>query len=256
MNTQLGAPLRVIQLSDTHLRSEPGSRLWGVDVDASLSAVLAWLKTRHWPADIILVTGDLVQDDGALAYGRLHEMLAPLATPVYCLPGNHDDPTLLNQVLNDGQVRQERHVIAGNWQFILLDSSLAGSPSGHLADSELSFLEHTLTHHPEYHTLVALHHHPVAIGSPWLDTMIVDNNAALFTITDPYPQIRGFIWGHIHQTFAGERRGIPLLGAPSTCVQFKPGVATPEADLLGPGYRWLELHQDGKISTGVERVAI
>lgn len=256
MKTKLSMPLRVIQLSDTHIRSEPGSRLWGVDVDASLSAVLAQLKTQHWPADLILLTGDLVQDDGATAYHRLRDMLAPLNTPVYCLPGNHDDRELLSSTLNTGQIRQERHIIVGSWQFILLDSSLAGSPAGHLAASELSFLKHILTEHPDYHTVIALHHHPVPIGSAWLDTMIVDNHAALFTITDDYRQVRTIIWGHIHQAFAGERRGVPLLGVPSTCVQFKPRTATPEADTLGPGYRWFELHQDGKLSTGVERVAV
>ena len=168
-------PLRVVQITDMHLMSQPGSKLWGVDVDTNLEAVLQRLKTRHWPVEFILATGDLVNDEGVPAYERLHTFLEPLGVPVYCLPGNHDTPAALEQVLAAGPVRRERHIMAGNWQFILLDSSLPGSTVGHLATSELTFLENTLAAHSQLYAMVCLHHQPLPVGSPWLDTMVVDN---------------------------------------------------------------------------------
>ncbi len=256
MKNKQAPPLRVIQLSDTHIQSKRGGQLWNVDVDANLTAVIERLKTQHWPVDLVLVTGDLVQDDGAAAYRRFHELLAPLETPVYCLPGNHDDPTILRQTLVNHPVYHRRHVIIGNWQFILLDSTLKHSSSGYLAESELLFLDTMLAAYSSHYTILCLHHQPISIGSAWLDTMTVSNSAEFFAVVDHHPQVKAVIWGHVHQAFAQQRQGIALLSAPSTCVQFKPNQATPKADTLTPGYRWFELHQDGNFVSGVERIAL
>jgi len=62
------------------------------------------------------------------------------------------------------------------------------------------------------------------------------------------------VWGHIHAEFSARRGDVRLLATPATCVQFKPGTAAPQVDELPPGYRWFELHPDGRLETGVERV--
>jgi Icc protein len=247
--------LRVIQISDTHIHAVSGARLWGVDVDQGLSTVLENLTLWHWPADLLLNTGDLVQDEGQPAYERLLDFLEPLEVPVYCLPGNHDIPMILDGVLAAGNVRRERHVIHGPWQFILLDSTRPNSPGGHLAEKELLFLEQTLEAHPDRYAIVCLHHQPVPVGSAWLDTMMVDNAQGFFHIIDRHPHVRAVVWGHIHQDFSARRNGIELLGAPSTCVQFKPGAAKVAVDDIKPGYRWFRLHAEGSFETGVERVS-
>ncbi len=247
------SPLQVIQITDTHLKAQPGSRLWGVDVDSSLTAVLARMQQRHWPADLILATGDLVQDEGLAGYRRVREFLEPLGVPIYCLAGNHDKASLLAQTLNQGLVSAPRHVLAGSWQFLLLDSSVPGQTGGRLGEETLDFLDLTLTAHPEHWAMVCLHHQPLNIQSDWLDTMTVDNGDRLFQVLDRHPQVRAVIWGHIHQAFAARRNGVELLGAPSTCVQFKPGLPGPAADDLPPGYRWFRLFADGVLETGVER---
>ena len=45
-----------------------------------------------------------------------------------------------------------------------------------------------------------------------------------------------------------------LLSVPSTCVQFKPHSKDFAVDDVAPGYRWLDLHEDGRIDTEVSRV--
>ena len=42
-----------------------------------------------------------------------------------------------------------------------------------------------------------------------------------------------------------------FLATPATCVQCKPGTPEPQVDERPPGYRWLELHPDGRIETRV-----
>lgn len=247
------APLRVIQISDLHLKSQPGARIWGVDVDAGLNAVLERIQAQHPQPDFVLATGDLVGDDPD-AYARLRHFLEPLGTPVYCLPGNHDFPAIMSRTLRSGRVRRERYFVVEPWQFVLLDSSFPGTPDGHLAYSELALLDTVLAAHPDLHTVVCLHHNPTPSRTPWLDTMMVSNHQALFAVLDRYPQVRAVVWGHIHAEFTEMRNSVHLLAAPATCVQFKPSAPEPQVDDLPPGYRWFELHADGTLHTGVERI--
>ena len=250
------APLRVIQISDTHIHSEAHGCLGDVDVDIGLATVLEHIQRHRWPVDFILATGDLVQDEGAIAYERLRGFLAPLEVPVYCLPGNHDIVKALQSTLTSGHILHQRHVLTAHWQFVLLDSVLPDSPAGHLADSELDFLDQTLSAHPHLHTMVCLHHHPVPVGSSWMDTMVVDNAVQFFAILDRHPQVRAVIWGHIHQHFAAQRNAVHLLGVPSTCAQFAPAEPQPQYDSDHPGYRWFELYSNGELRTGIERAPI
>ena len=235
------APLRVLQVTDLHLKTQPGSRVWGVDVDAGLSAVLARIQERHPVVDFILVTGDLVGDEPD-AYARVRQALDRIGRPGPLPAGQPRFPAALGQHLRAGLVRWQRHVVVGDWQFVLLDSSFP-APRRSSAPSELGLLDTALAMHPELHAMVCLHHNPISTDTPWLDTMTVGNGEALFAVLDRYPQVRAVVWGHIHAEFSARRGDVRLLATPATCVQFKPGTAEPQVDELPPGYRWFELHR-------------
>ena len=104
------------------------------------------------------------------------------------------------------------------------------------------------------HTLVCLHHQPVVIGCDWLDQQMVSDADAFFDVLDRYAGVRAVLWGHVHQEIDRQRHGVRLLASPSTCVQFAAGSAKFKADDQPPGYRWLDLHSDGRIDTAVSRV--
>jgi Icc protein len=142
----------------------------------------------------------------------------------------------------------------GGWRVILLDSSVAGSVAGHLASAQLELLERALSEAGERHVLVSLHHHPVSVGCRWLEPIGLLNAAALFAVLERYPQVRGLLWGHVHQELDQLRNGVRLLASPSTCVQFAPGSEEFQVDHEAPGYRWLRLHADGCLDTGVTRI--
>lgn len=246
--------LNLIQITDTHVHRRPHSALGPVDVDVSLERVLRHVRARGTDLDLILATGDMVQEEHPDAYANLRRHLLTLGTPVYCLPGNHDDIDLLPGLCRDAPIHWQRRVERAPWQIVMLDSTLRNSAAGHLAASELEALEDTLSAHPQLHTIVCLHHQPVPIGSTWLDTMTVDNADALLSVIDAHKQVKGVLFGHIHQEFEYQHGNTPILGTPSTCVQFKPGTAQAVYDDLAPGYRWLTLHPNGELETGVVRV--
>ena len=149
---------------------------------------------------------------------------------------------------------QGRLVELGEWLLVLLDSSVPGQVYGQLAASELDFLEHVLESHPDKHIIVSLHHQVVPVGSEWIDQYVVRNSDALFTLVDEYPQVRLIVWGHVHQDFEMQRKGVTLVATPSTCVQFKPQCDDFTVDTQMPGYRWFELNDDGTFATGIARV--
>ena len=247
---------KILQISDTHLFAAPGGRLKGVDVDAALAAVVADMAARHGDAELVLLTGDLVHEETATSYARLAEALAGLTAPVLCLPGNHEDKALLAEACAGTALGCAKRVFPGGWQVLLLDSARPPEPTGWLPPAELAFLEQSLAEHPQMPALVALHHPPLAVNSPWLDPMRVVNGAELLAAVARHRQVRAVVFGHIHQQFETVRDGTAFLGVPATCAQFRPGVAVSTADDRPPGYRWLRLGRDGALATGVERVAV
>jgi len=247
--------LRVLQITDTHLYANRHGRLLGQSTRQTLDLVLDLaLRTRGYP-DLILVTGDLVQDASPEGYSYLKQRLTALNTPCYCLPGNHDNASVMSRILEGNPVNAITTLPGGTWNLVLLDSTTPGEEGGHLDAEQLERLEDSLATRPKHPALVCLHHQPVPVGSAWLDSIGLDNPEDFFGIIDRHPQIRGILWGHIHQEFSGHRNGACLLASPSTCVQFLPDSEDFALDTRTPGFRWLELHDDGHIDTGVERIA-
>ncbi len=247
--------MRLLQLTDMHLFADPEGELLGQNTRTTFELVLAMAEKTFWPAERLLLTGDLVHDETPAGYRYLERRMEALATPCNCIPGNHDSPRVMSETLADGPLSTEPSVQCEEWNLVFLDSTIPGENGGHLNETQLATLEHTLARQQDRYALVCLHHQPVPVGSAWMDTMALDNPEAFFGVIDRHPQVRGVLWGHIHQEFVSRRRQVLLLGSPSTCIQFRPGSEAFAMDPLTPGFRWLELHADGQIETGVNRIA-
>jgi Icc protein len=249
-----GKIIKILQITDTHLLADGGGTLLGLNTEQSLKAVIANARKRHPSTDMVLTTGDLVHDGSAAAYRRFFSLMNGFGVPVYCLPGNHDETTVLGNLSNTGNCVTTDHAELGNWHFIFLDSTIPGSEGAHFVEAALHRFEQQLADAPDRHTLVCLHHQPILMGSRWLDTMALDNSGDFFAIVDRHPQIRGIVWGHVHQAMHTVRNQVQLMSAPSTCIQFLPGSNNFAIDKTAPGYRWLDLHTDGHIETGIDRI--
>lgn len=248
-------PVKILQISDTHLFADNSGKLMGIDTAWTFNAVIDSVLERGQTHDAVIVTGDLSQDESKESYLRLAQGLKKLKTKAYCLPGNHDQGNGMQEALSDdNQICPERSFVIGNWQMILLNTVEPRKVSGALSDRELSFLDKCLGAYPDHHALIALHHQPLPIGSTWMDKIALENPADFFSVIDSHKQVRGIIFGHVHQQFVGARKAVKIMSAPSTCVQFEPGCAAFTVDSAMPGYRWLQLYGDGRIESGVERI--
>ena len=244
-------PIEILQFTDLHLLSDSAETIWGLNTYETFVNVRDEALSRYQSADLILLTGDLVQVPDEASYSLVRKSIAGISIPIYWLAGNHDDFRQMDECLTFSPVVADRAILLSNWQIVLLDSNAPADNGGRLKNSELDHLDYCLSTFPDHHALICLHHHPVPIMSPWMDAMALENPQDLFAVLDRYAQVRGVVWGHIHQEFSSHRKRVKLLGTPSTSLQFKPHCEEFDADDLGPGFRWLCLHPDGRIETRV-----
>ena len=246
--------LSILQLTDLHILPNPGDKLLGIDTEYYFHAVLehAFAALPHF--DLLLLTGDLAQHPCLSSYLRILKRLAAFNIPCICLPGNHDDYALMQQVLNTARVNCNKQVLLDNWQLISLNSQIPGAPEGRLSHEELLFLEKCLTAYPNHHALIAVHHHCRPTNSAWMDTLMIENNAELFSLIGKHPNVKAITCGHIHQTMDMTTDSVRIMGTPSTCFQFKPGSTVFSVDDSAPGYRIIQLYPGGRIESEIQRL--
>lgn len=250
----LARPLRVVHVTDTHLFADPAATLKGVDTERSLARVLAHVREHACPVDLVLATGDLAHDGSRAAYERLKHHLCAPGAPVGWLPGNHDDPEAMRASLAGAAMHGPGSVRMGPWLAVLLNSVVPGDDGGRLGAAELERLDAALRESPQTHALVALHHPPVAVGTPAMDAIGLADRDELFAVLARHANVRALLWGHCHHAFEARRGRLHLMGTPSTCYQMRLGGPEPAIDDAPPGYRRLELTAAGGVATEVVRV--
>jgi Icc protein len=242
--------VRLTHFTDPHLYADEHESLRGVATLPALSAALGHARAREWPPDAVLVTGDLVQDDPG-GYAHFRRLFGTLNVPVLCVPGNHDEPQAMRRELGGRPFVLDGFVDLGRWRIVLLDSCIPGAASGALSADTLAMLQQALATAGTRHCLVCLHHHPVPMASRWLDRVGLANSAEFLHIIDAHRNVRAIVWGLVHQSFDGLRKGVRLLATPSTCAQFLPHADDFAVDRRPPAYRTLELRADGSLLTEV-----
>lgn len=249
-------PLRLIQITDTHLYRDPRAALLGLNTQQSFDRIIDLIAAADVKPDLIVGTGDIAQDASVESYHRFAAGVSRLQAPFYWIPGNHDSrKTMLS--LPAYEAANNTRIVQGNWQILMLDTSVEHEVHGFLADTELHRLEQQLSHLTDgvEHSLICLHHNPVQGSASWMSDIGLSNAGALLALLKKYPSsVRAIVYGHIHQTLDFEHEGFRFFCTPSTCIQFKPHVEDFTLDMLAPAYRWFDLYADGRIETAVERL--
>jgi 3',5'-cyclic AMP phosphodiesterase CpdA len=198
----------VAHLSDLHLDGAEHS------VERA-TRVMNHLNDLPGELDAILVTGDIA-DHGLL---EEYEQAAKILTskyPVLHCPGNHDVRAnyrigLMGEPASDGPVNQVHRLPGAT--FALCDSSIPGEDPGLLAEDTIAWLDDVLrdTDGPAF---VCLHHPPVRMHQPYLDSMLLTGEDRLAEVLARHPQVVAVLTGHAHTAAASTFAGRPLLVAP------------------------------------------
>lgn len=254
-NTQQDV-FRIVQITDPHLFQDTNGELLGINTQASFSQVLSEIQQQQYDYDLVLATGDLVQDNSDEGYLRFRQDVKALNNKmVFWIPGNHDFQPKMFEILKEETVSAKKHILLGDkWQILLLDSQVQGVPHGQLEAEELDWLKLKLQEYPERYSLVVLHHHLLSTGSAWLDQHNLRNANELAEVLAPFKHVKALLYGHIHQQVDSEWLGYQVMATPSTCIQFKADSNTFALDVVQPGWREIDLYADGHIETRVKRI--
>jgi 3',5'-cyclic-AMP phosphodiesterase len=251
MSPAAGQPFRLVQISDCHLAESATTPYRGKNADAGLQSLLPAIV--DWRPQLILLTGDVSEDASPAAYGRVAGAIECLDAPICALPGNHDDDAVMSRYFSHGPWAGPLAVRAGEWQLLLLKSSVAGRIDGAINPVDLGELGARLRVESGRPVLVALHHQPVVVGAAWIDRYMLQEPGRLLRLVEAHQQVRGLVWGHVHQAFASTLGRAQLLSCPSTAVNSLPATRQFQHDPAGPACRWLLLHADGLLETGLLR---
>lgn len=229
--------------------ADSDSSLRGTVTHSSLQNVLEHIQGSGWDADLVAMTGDIIQDDSREAYERFCELMQPLGLPVYCVPGNHDVRATMKDALTGPEFHYCESVVHGCWLITGIDSCMNDDAAGRIDDQEMDRLDKILEATPAEHVLICLHHPPLPVGSRWLDQVGLRNGEEFLCLIARTGKVRAAIFGHVHQEFEGRHGSIQIVGTPSTCRQFK--VASDEfaLDDNPPAYRRISLHPDGRFES-------
>ena len=189
----------IAQITDTHIKPEGVLAYGRLDTTPYLRRAVEHLMSLTPRPDVVLATGDLV--DGGLPeeYRRLRELLAPLAMPVYLIPGNHDNRDALAAVFVDHAYlprggRFMQYVVEGHpVRLIALDTLDPGRTGGLLCAERLEWLAARLGEAPARPTLIFMHHPPFTTGIATMDAHGLANAAEFAEVVRRHPQIERIV---------------------------------------------------------------
>jgi Icc protein len=243
--------LTVVQITDTHIFTDPKAELYGVNTRDTLTRVIEHVKRSGLAYDLVFMTGDLSHDELESSYEIIQSYIQTLDVPVMSLPGNHDAPLFMEKYLSYPTRDGVGHYAIDPWLFISLDSSVREQVSGKVSAATLDKLAALLDANPDKYVLVGVHHHPVKVGSAWMDRIGLENGDQLMDALQAHGKVQVVICGHIHQELSVTVDGIQIYGTPASCFQFTPNTLEAGIDDKPPGYRVLRLHDDGTHDTQV-----
>lgn len=236
------ACFKLIQLTDLHLLADPAASYRQVDTRRNFLAALRLSQTLQ--PDLLLLTGDLAEDEQLTTYQWLYQQLQASQLNWQWLPGNHDNPDLMRSLRADTFYLETSH-----WQILGLNSHVAQLTAGRLSAVELQGLRQALTQPKPL--LLALHHHPVAVGSTWKDSIGLENAAEFWQLLAGKPQVKLVIFGHVHQEFSGYHQQVRVLATPATSIEFTPLSAEFSLGAATPALRQICLLPDANHTTQV-----
>lgn len=205
----------IAQLSDIHAAPDN-------DNLARLELALGWLE-RIKP-DVLVVTGDLVDDNWVAGYQAIACRLNKQVYPALILPGNSDNPASMlaswgSQNQHNNHSADALHFLSDikGMRLIGVDTTVNGTAAGSITE-HLPWLEKALCSDRTTPSMLFLHHHVFPSGIAPLDEVICAGYKELAELLQSHPgRPLAIASGHVHRPVASNLAGIPAYICGSIC---------------------------------------
>jgi 3',5'-cyclic AMP phosphodiesterase CpdA len=214
----------IAQLSDIHVRPR-GELYKGVaDSNRMFTEALTHLGGLERRPDLVVLTGDLVDEGDPDEYANLRALLGALDLPYLVMPGNHDERENFRRSFADHPYLPRSgplHYCVDDYalRLVALDTTVPGAHHGALDQTGLDWLLATLSENRAKPTLVLMHHPPFLSGIPYLDPYRYVDDEALADVLGQFQNIEAVLCGHVHRAMARRWAGTIVLACPSTTTQ-------------------------------------
>lgn len=227
----------IAQISDCHITSTGELFADRIDSAARLVDAVRTISALDPRPDLVLATGDLVNDGRPDQYDRLCSILAELTVPVVPVVGNHDDRQAIRSrfggVVPAGEPEQPVDFTfeLGEIGLVVLDTTIRGRHDGCLRPEQLDWLDATLSDRSTRPTMVVQHHPPFASGIPWMDRDNgFDGSEAEADVLDRHPQVMAVVAGHLHRSIQRSFGSTTAIVCPSSAAQL--GLVLRDGDVV------------------------
>lgn len=211
----------IAQVTDIHLGFEPDNP---TEFNRKrLDQVLKQLRATVPAPDMLIATGDLTEFGDADSYRRLTNAFAQLDCPVWPMVGNHDVRANFAQhfpkvPMPDGFVQYE--VDAGPLRLIMIDTLEDGRHGGAFCGARAAWLSARLDEDRTRPTVIVMHHPPVEVGIPWMNTHPEEAWVGRFRdCVRGRTNIVSIICGHLHRPITTSWEGTTIAICPATSPQ-------------------------------------
>jgi len=243
-----------VQITDHHLLESEEKLRNGFSPGYALRTVMRHISEHVADkADFIVSTGDLVDPPTNETYAAAKKLLGIHSSarlpgpqrinmegmkdyPIYFLPGNHDDRSLMTQHLFPDSQAPRLYNLAFEHkgvQFAFMD--WGQESKAYLFPETKEFLSKALE--SELPSVIVTHQQVKLVGSSWMDSFLADNIDEFWDVVLPNKEkVLGILSGHIHHTYDEENEGVQVLGLRSTAFPFK-RAEEPLMLLAPPQYR-------------------
>ena len=249
--------LRITQFSDPHLTSDPAG-LKGFDTFERFRRCVEHARQNQVATqdEIYILSGDIAHDESRETYQTLKDFMASTGVTWFCIPGNHDAPSLLHEVFPEHSPSVERGYMSflhtSEVEVLLFSSHLSGEVAGELNETSLKRLSQSNGRAK----LVALHHPPLTLNDPEFDAMALRNQERFWDCVENNADIVGVLFGHAHRAHRELRvigaREVSVMCCPSTAFQYGGDTEAPYGfDPTQLGYRTLSYESELGLQSSV-----
>ncbi|MFZ0693276.1 MAG: phosphodiesterase [Alphaproteobacteria bacterium] len=215
----------IAQITDMHIY-EPGVLAFGaVDTAARLAACVRRINGLERVPDLVIATGDLVDSGSPAQYRNLRKILAPLISPLFVIPGNHDARENLRNAFDDLDFLPSNnfflHYAIEDFpvRIVAADTIIEGEPGGIMDAPRIHWLSKKLAEDRRRPTILAMHHPPFPTGIVHMDRMGCRGADELAAVIAENPQVERIICGHVHRAIQSRFAHTVAMIAPSTAFQ-------------------------------------